>query len=119
MIILPAILESFRSLKDKSYKIVFESNELTPEQVVGLNAGLGAFGYLAFKKDPFKQSEKDMIDSLEVDFEDKKKSQGQRLRAVLYRLWEQRLKDLIHSLSSTIINPNSSLIILRISWIDL
>ncbi len=89
MIILPAILESFRSLKDKSYKIVFESNELTPEQVVGLNAGLGAFGYLAFKKDPFKQSEKDMIDSLEVDFEDKKKSQGQRLRAVLYRLWEQ------------------------------
>lgn len=89
MIILPAILESFRSLKDKSYKITFESNELTPEQAGGLNSNLGDFGYLAFKEDPFKQSEKDMIDSLESDFEDPKKSQGQRLRGVLYRLWEQ------------------------------
>jgi len=89
MIILPAILESFRSLKDKSFKIVFETGELTPEQMVGLNSGLGDAGYLAFKEDPFKQSEKDMIDSLESDFEDKKKSQGQRLRGVLYRLWEQ------------------------------
>jgi len=90
MIILPAILESFRSLKDKSFKIVFETGELTPEQMVGLNSGLGDTGYLAFKEDPFKQSEKDMIDSLESDFEDKKKSQGQRLRGVLYRLWEQK-----------------------------
>ncbi len=89
MIILPAILESFRSLVSKSYKVTFETNELTPEQMVGLNSGLGTFGYLAFKEDPFKQSEKDMIESLESDFEDPKKSQGQRLRGVLYRLWEQ------------------------------
>jgi len=90
MTILPAILESFRSLKDRSYKITFETNELTPEQAVGINAALGNAGYLAFKDDPFKQSEKDMIESLESDFEDPKKSQGQRLRAVLYRLWEQQ-----------------------------
>jgi len=88
MIILPAILESFRSLKDKSYKIIFESNELTPEQMVGINESLGKFGYLAFKSDPFKQSEKDLINSLEADFEDKKKSPGQRLRGVLFRVWE-------------------------------
>ena len=89
MIILPAIFESWRSLKDKSYKLTFESFELTPEQVVGLNSSLGKAGYLAIKEDPFKQSEKDMINNLEADFEDKKKSQGQRLRGVLYRLWEQ------------------------------
>ena len=88
MTILPAILESFRSLKDRSFKIVFESNELSPEQVVGLNESLGDFGYLAFKKDAFKQSEKDMMDKLESDFEDKRKTPGQRLRGVLYRLWE-------------------------------
>ncbi len=89
MIILPAVLESFRSLKDKSYKIVFESIELTPEQVVGINGALNDFGYLAFKEDTFKQSEKDMMEKLESDFEDKKKTPGQRLRGVLYRVWEQ------------------------------
>ena len=89
MIILPAVFEGWRSLKDKSYKLTFESFELTPEQVMGLNAQLGNAGYLAIKEDPFKQSEKDMINSLESDFEDKKKTQGQRLRGVLYRLWEQ------------------------------
>lgn len=57
--------------------------------MVGLNESLGQFGYLAFKQDAFKQSEKDMIQSLESDFEDKRKSPGQRLRGVLYRLWEQ------------------------------
>ena len=89
MIILPAILESFRSLKDRTFKVTFETNELTPEQIIGLNSSLGNAGFLAFKNDPFKQSEKDMIEGLEADFEDPKKSQGQRLRAVLYRLWEQ------------------------------
>ncbi len=90
MIILPSIFESFRSLKDKGYKLLFESNELTPEQMVGLNESLGQFGYLAFKIDPFKQSEKDVISKLESDFDDKKKSKAQRLRGVLYRNWEQK-----------------------------
>ena len=90
MIILPAILENFRSLKDKTYKVLFATNELTPETIVGLNSSLGEFGYLAFKNDPFKQKEKDMIETLESDFEDKKKSPGQRLRGVLYRTWEQK-----------------------------
>ena len=89
MIILPAILESFRSLRDKTYKIVFETNELTPEQTAGISTALQQFGYLAFKADLFKKQEKDMIVALEADFEDKKKTPGQRLRGVLYRIWEQ------------------------------
>lgn len=89
MIILPSILEGFRSLKDKTFKIVFASNELTPEQAAGLNSVLGDFGYLAFKEDPFKRSEMEMLESLEADFEDKRKTPGQRLRGVFYRLWEQ------------------------------
>lgn len=89
MIIIPAILESFRSLKDRSYKVVLETSELTPEQVVGINASLGQYGYAAFKHDPFKQKEKEILDNLEADFGDKKKSQAQRIRAVLYKCWEQ------------------------------
>lgn len=47
-------------------------------------------GYLAFKGDPFKTDELQTLDSLEADFDDFGKTPGQRLRAVLYRLWEQK-----------------------------
>jgi len=89
MIIIPSILESFRSLKDKSLKVTFETGELTPEQAAGINQALGSAGFLAFKSDPFKSQEKEQIENLESDFDDGKKSDSQRLRAVLYRLWEK------------------------------
>jgi hypothetical protein len=89
MIILPAILEGIRSLKDKTYKLTFETNELTPEQFGAIGASLQTFGYLAFKKDPYKEKEREMLNSLESDYEEKGKSKAQRLRAVLYRNWEQ------------------------------
>ena len=90
MIILPAILESWRSLKDRTYKIMFETNELTPEQAAGLNEGLGKAGFVAFKDNPFKEREKELLESLESDYDDGKKSDSQRLRGVLYRLWEKQ-----------------------------
>jgi len=84
MIIIPAILSSFASLKDKTLKVVFETNEPTPEQIMGIAAGTGQFGYLAFKIDTFKKQELEAIESLEADYEDKGKTAGQRLRGVLY-----------------------------------
>lgn len=90
MIIIPAILESYRSLKDKSIKIVFESNELTPEQTMGVASSLQQFGYLAFKTEPFKATEKGIIESLKSDYEDTGKTPGQRLRAVMYVSYEQK-----------------------------
>lgn len=90
MIIIPAILESYRSLKDKSIKIVFESNELTPEQTMGVASNIQQFGYLAFKNEPFKTTEKDVLENLKSDFEDNGKTPSQRLRAVLYIGFEQQ-----------------------------
>jgi hypothetical protein len=87
--ILPAILDSFRSLKDRTFKIVFETNELSPEQLSQIATGLNMPGYLAFNPDPFK---KEMIDTLEltkVDYEDNGKTKSQRLKAVMYRMWQQ------------------------------
>jgi len=89
MTIYPAILESWRSLKDKSYKITYESFELTPEQAAGINSNLGKAGFVAFKEEPFKEKEKEFIDTLESDFDDHQKTPSRRLRAVLYRNWEQ------------------------------
>lgn len=84
MIIIPAILNSFASLKDKTLKIVFETNEPTPDQIMGIAASAGTFGYLAFKTDTFKKQETDAIEALEADYEDTGKTPGQRLRGVLY-----------------------------------
>ena len=89
MLILPAILESHRSLKDKSLKLVFETSEVTPEQLVGIAQNTQKFGYLAFKEDTFKQDEQDVLDGLKSEYEDKGKSPSQRLRNVLYIYYKQ------------------------------
>lgn len=88
MIIIPVTLESYRSLKDKSLKITFETNELNPQEFLGINENIGSFGYLAFKKEPFGEAEKKVIEDLETEFDDKKKTDSQRLRSVLYLLWQ-------------------------------
>ena len=90
MIILPAILTTFRSLKDKTMKIEFETNELTPEQFMGLSQVLQSFGYLAFKKDEFRTEQISMIDELKADYEDKSKTPSKRLRDILFVAWKQK-----------------------------
>ena len=89
MLLLPAILESYRSLKDKTMKIVFETNELTPQQLIEIVNNSQKFGFLAFKEDEFKNEEKLLLEGLKSDYEDKGKSQSTRLRNVLYVNWQQ------------------------------
>lgn len=88
MLIIAGIMESYRSLKDKTLKITFETNEPTGEQLVQIASLMGDFGWLAFKKDHFKEKEVEILDSLKSDYQDNGKSKAQRLRAVLYRCWE-------------------------------
>lgn len=87
--ILSVVLESFRSLKDRSYKVVFETGELSPDQLANIGAGLNMPGYLAFNPDPFKKEMIDTLEVMKVDYDDTGKSKGTRLRSVLYRMWEQ------------------------------
>lgn len=89
MLIIGAILETYRSLKDKTLKITFDTNEPTSEQLVEICNNAQKFGYLAFKEEPFKNSEKKMIEEMQTDFEIEGKTKGQRLRAVLYVNFQQ------------------------------
>jgi len=89
MIIIPAQLESYRSLKDKTLKITFETNELNPQELLGIAENINQFGYLAFKPEPFKQEEKLIMESLEADYKDSVKTASQRLRGVLYVLFKK------------------------------
>ena len=88
MIILPAQLDGLRTLADKTLKITFETNELTPQDLLGLMENMHQFGYLAFKKEPFGEKEKEMLEEIKSDFEFKGKSSSQRLRSVLYVMFQ-------------------------------
>lgn len=82
---LPAQLESYRSLKDRTLKLSFETSEINPEQMANIHYSLNKVGWLAFAPDPFTTQELLEIDALKVEFDDTGKTPGQRLRAVLYR----------------------------------
>ena len=89
MILIPAILEGYRSLKDKTLKLTYETSEPTPEQLYQIANLSQKYGFLAFKEDTLKTDEIKLLDSLKSDTDDYGKTPGQRLRGVLYRLWEQ------------------------------
>src|SRR5688572_395616 len=88
MIILPAQLDGLRTLADKTLKITFETQELNPQDLLGLMENMHQCGYLAYKKEPFKDDEKEMLQELKSDFEFKGKSSSQRLRSVLYVMFQ-------------------------------
>jgi len=88
-LIIPGQLATFQSLKDRTLKLIFETGEPSPEQMQMVMYSLQKAGYIAFNPDPFSEAEKELLSNIKVDYEDTGKSKGQRLRAVLYRNWEQ------------------------------
>ena len=86
---LPAILDSFRSMSDRGIKVTFSTGELSPEQVANIQYSFQKAGFLAFSPDPFATHELEEIDKLKVEFTDTGKPPSQRLRAVIYRMFEQ------------------------------
>lgn len=89
-ILISAIYEGSRDLKDKTKKLTFQTNEVTPQQAADLQQCVQGFVYLAVKLEPFTKEQMDVVNNLRSDFDDFQKSHSQRLRAVLYRLWEQQ-----------------------------
>lgn len=89
MLLIPAVLEGYRTLKDKTLKLSFETQELNSQELLSIAENISEYGYLAFKKEPFREDERKMIEAAETNFDDGFKTPSQRLRAVLYRLWEK------------------------------
>jgi len=89
MIIIPASFDSFRSLKDNTLKVTFETNELNPQQLLGLAENLNKFGHLAFNRVPFTEVERKLIEGLEPELQENGKTESQRLRGVLFRNFER------------------------------
>lgn len=89
MIILPAQLESYRSLKDRSVKVTFETGELSPSQAGDLQANILKEGFLAFNSDVFTEKQKELLNSMEAEYTDTNKTPSQRLRGVLWHLFNK------------------------------
>ena len=89
MITIPAIIEGIRTRKDNTISISIACNELSPMKAGEVMSMHGKAAYVALKLENFVQSELDALDSLKVD-ESVGKSHSQRLRGVLYVLWEQK-----------------------------
>ncbi len=88
MLIIPGVLESYRSLKDRTLKLTFETHEPTPDQMADIQKSIMNAGFLAFNVDPFSSSQEKYLTEMEVDYDDTNKTPSKRLRGVLYRNWE-------------------------------
>lgn len=89
MIVINAILESFRSLKDKTLKLSFETNEPTPEQLNQIAVNSQKYGYLVFSGNQLTPEQLESIDKAKNDLYDSSKSPSKRLRSVLYVWFEK------------------------------
>ena len=90
VILIPAIYKGSRDLVDKTKNLTFQTNEVTPKQAAELQMCVQEFCYLAVKREPFLKDQIELLKDLKTDYEDQGKTPAQRLRAVLYRKWEQQ-----------------------------
>jgi len=89
VILIPAIYDGSRDLKDKTKKLAFGTNEITPKQAGELQVCVGQFVYLAIKSEPFLKHQVEIIGDLKAEYEETGKTPAQRTRGALYRLWQQ------------------------------
>ena len=89
MILLPAQLEGVRTRKDRTLSLSFGTQELSPDKMGQLMTMNQSVCFLAVKPDPFSKEETNLIADLKADIELQAKTPAQRLRGVLFRLWEQ------------------------------
>lgn len=91
-VIITGIIDGLRTLKDKSLKLVIETQEPDKDAIAKLIGFNGHFVKILISDQNIIPQQIEAIESFKVE-EDAGKSPCQRLRAVLYRRWEQNPKD--------------------------
>lgn len=86
LIQVPASVQNMNPRADRSWKLVFETGrELTGEEVKLLTDNFQGEGWLLFSPNEIQTA-----DVPDVDVEETGKKPSQRLRNVIYRLWEHQ-----------------------------
>ena len=88
MLILPSYIETIQSRRDSTWKIILGTNELTPEQAAEFVKLNQKYVFAAFSINEFRSKDLDIIASMQSELEFSEKPPSQRMRAVMYRLWE-------------------------------
>jgi len=77
----------------KTTKLTFESQESVPPELISrITAYVGKTGWLCFLPEERQIDVLDVVGLPEIKVDKDRKSQATRLRAVLWRLWEQEGK---------------------------
>lgn len=84
-ILLPVQLNPISRRKDKSIKLSFETRELTPDETLTLMSMEGEEGWILFSSNPEISEGEIPQENAELN----QKSQAERIRAVLYKLYVQ------------------------------
>lgn len=88
MIILPSIIESVSTRKDKTVKVVIGTQELDMRQAGEIFSLSGGYAYVGIKEEQFSPWEVKEMDEIKADLSTVK-TPSQRLRAILYLNWQQ------------------------------
>lgn len=90
-VLMPAILSKVASRKDRSYTLSFDTRELRGSEASILLDTLQQEGWILFSpNEDLKESD---VPDERADSMTGQKTQAQRLRGVIYRLWEQNGKN--------------------------
>jgi len=88
MILISGQIEALNTRKDKTIKITIGTQEMNPNEFAELFSLNQQFAYIGIKPEPFINNEIEIIESLKTEY-DELKSPAQRLRGILYRIFEQ------------------------------
>ena len=90
---IPGAIEGLTTRKDKTVRLTIGTQEMAPATAATLFRLQNAYIYLAIKEEDFGREDLEALQSMEAEMtDDVKKTHSQRLRAVLYRIWEQNNK---------------------------
>lgn len=89
-ILTAGMLDGYQRRKDRTVSLRFVTQEKTSTEVAEIDQLLDTFGVLYFRgEEEINKDEIQELDAVELDLYDEPKSQSQRLRNVLYKVWKQ------------------------------
>ena len=88
MIVINSILSGFRSLKDGSLNLHFETQVPNAQQLTEIALNSQKEGYLVFSGQRLSDEQLDEIDKAKNDLYDSNKTKSKRLRSHLYVLFK-------------------------------
>ena len=83
-------IDNIRTLADNTVRVSLGTPELSPETVGSMYGMLKQPGYVVISTRPISQKQLDAVETATIDREFENKTPSQRLRNVLYVLWEQQ-----------------------------